>query len=278
MTIPGRHLPGADPTKPNVARVYDYWLGGTNNLVADRELGQRMETLDLWVPAAARANRAFLGRAVAFLATECGIRQFLDIGSGLPTAGNVHEIAQRAAPDARVVYVDHDATVVALSRELLAGNDAADVIQEDVRDPQAVLRHPRTRRLIDVSRPVAILFVAVLHFLLDTENPHEIVGRYQAAAVPGSWMVVSHVTTQGKPQLAASIRRLYTNRAADGQARSREEILRLFGGWVLTEPGLVYAPAWRPQTPSDVPAHPERLWFLAGVASKPSPGDCPPAG
>ena len=129
----------------------------------------------------------------------------------------------------------------------------------------------RARQLIDLSQPIAILFVAILHFILDPEHPQQIVAGYQDAAAPGSWMAVSHVTSHGKPQLAASIRRLYTNRAADAQARPREEILRLFGGWTLTDPGLVYVPTWRPEPPGDVPAHPERLWFLAGVASKPTP-------
>lgn len=277
MTTSWHPLCGADPTKPNVARTYDYWLGGTHNFVADRELGQRMETLDPWVPAAARANRAFLGRAVRFLATERGIRQFLDLGSGIPTAGNVHEVAQQAAPGSRVVYVDHDATAVALSRDLLAGNDSAGVIQADVCHPEEILRHPQTRSLIDFTEPLAILFVAILHFVLDSENPHRIVGRYRDAAPPGSYLVISHVTSQNSPRLASSIRRLYTDRAADAQARSREEITRLFGSWELVKPGLCYAPEWRPDTPSDRLAHPERMWFLVGVASKPERSNGAPA-
>jgi len=280
MSTSWRPLSGVDPTKPNVARTYDYWLGGTHNFVADRELGERMETLDPCVPAAARANRAnraFLGRAVRFLAAECGIRQFLDLGSGIPTAGSVHEVAQQAAPGSRVVYVDHDAAAVALSRDLLAGNDLAGVIQADVRRPEEILRHPRTRGLIDLTEPVAILFVAILHFVLDSENPYRIVGRYRDAVPPGSYLVISHVTSQNSPQLASSIRRLYTDRAADELARSREEIARLFGGWALVEPGLRYAPEWRPDAHGDTLAHPERLWFLVGVARKPGRSDGGPA-
>jgi hypothetical protein len=270
------HLPGVDPTKANIARVYDYWLRGSHNLVADRELARRMESLDPLIPAAARANRAFLGRVVRFLATECGIRQFLDLGSGIPTVGNVHEIAQNAAPGSRVVYVDRDATVVALGRELLAGNDTATAIQADLRHPEDILGNPQTRRLIDFTAPVAILFVAILHFVLDGEDPHRIIGCYRDAAAPGSYMAMSHVSNEDNPRLAASIGRLYTGRAANGQARSREEILCLFGGWELAEPGLVYAPCWRPTSSGDVPAHPERMWFLAGVARKKGGGDAAP--
>src|SRR6266851_1535930 len=262
---------GVDPTKPSIARVYDYWLGGTHNLVADRELGRRMETLDPRIPAACKANRAFLGRAVQYLAAEAGIRQFIDIGSGIPTAGNVHEVAQQAAPDARVVYADIDPVAVAEGRDLLAGNRRAAVIQADLRDPAALLSHPQTGRLVDLSEPVGLVLVAVLHFLLDAEEPHALVGQLAGAAAPGSYLVVSHATNEDNPELAAAAEQVYNARAADGQARSRAQILRFFGGWELEEPGLVYAPLWRPRAPGDVPRHPEQFWFLAGMARKPEP-------
>jgi hypothetical protein len=261
---------GVDPTKPNIARVYDYWLGGHHNLVADRELAEAMATLDPWIPAACKANRAFLGRAVRYLAGQ-GIRQFLDIGSGIPTAGNVHEVAQLAAPDARVVYVDRDPVAVATGRKLLAGNDRATVIQADIRDPGAILADPATARLIDFGEPTAILLVAVLHFVLDADDPYRIVSHLRDAAAPGSYLVLSHVTSQDNETRAAAAGRIYNSRAADGQARSREQITGLFGGWELAEPGLVYAPQWRPSSPDDVPDHPERFWFLAGVARKQVP-------
>jgi hypothetical protein len=260
---------GVDPTKPSIARVYDYWLGGTNNLAADRELGRRMETLDPRIPASCRANRAFLGRAVRFLAEQAGIRQFIDIGSGIPTAGNVHEVAQRAALDARVVYADRDPVAVAEGRELLAGNQRAGVIQADLRDPAAILSHPDAGRLIDFDQPVGLILVAVLHFIMDAQDPYGIVERLGDAVAPGSYLVVSHVTNQDNPGLAVAAERVYNARAADGQARSRAEILRFFGCWELTEPGLVYAPLWRPDSPEDVPGHPEQFWFLAGMARKP---------
>jgi len=262
---------GVDPTKASIARVYDYWLGGTHNLVADRELAGRIETLDPRIPAACKANRAFLGRAVRFLTEQAGIRQFLDIGSGVPTAGNVHEVAQRAAPDTRVVYADIDPAAVAESRELLAGNRRAAVIQADLRDPAAILSHPDVGRLIDFAEPVGLILVAVLHFLTDAQDPHGITGRLAGAAAPGSHLVVSHVTNEGNPRLTDAVTRLYNARAADGQARSRAEILRFFGDWEMAEPGLVHAPLWRPGSPEDVPAHPEQFWFLAGMARKPEP-------
>jgi hypothetical protein len=275
MTGPGRFAgwreAGVDPTKPSIARVYDYWLGGTHNLAADREFGRRMETLDPRIPAACKANRAFLGRAVRFLAEQAGIRQFIDIGSGIPTAGNVHEVTQRAAPDARVVYADRDPVAVAEGRELLKGNRLATVIQADLRDPAAILSDPETGRLIDFDKPVGLILVAVLHFIMDAQEPYGIVDRLRDATVPGSYLVVSHVTNQDNPRLATAVERAYNAHAADGQARSRAEILRFFGSWELAEPGLVHAPLWQPDSPEDVPRHPEQFWFLAGTARKPEP-------
>jgi S-adenosyl methyltransferase len=223
---------GVDPTKPSIARVYDYWLGGTHNLAADRELGRMMETLDPRIPAACRANRAFLGRAVRFLAGSAGVRQFIDIGSGIPTAGNVHEVAERAAPDARVVYADRDPVAVAEGRRLLAGNPRAAVIQADLRDPAAILSHPETGRLIDLAEPVGLILVAILHFILDAQKPHGIVERLRDAVAPGSYLVVSHATSQDNPRLAAAAERVYNAHAADGQARSPHgdpEVLRRLG-------------------------------------------------
>jgi hypothetical protein len=258
---------GVDPTKPNIARVYDYWLGGRHNLVADRELAEAMATLDPRIPAACKANRAFLGRAARFLAAQ-GIRQFLDIGSGIPTVGNVHEVAQAAVPDARVVYVDRDPVAVLMGSKLLAGNDRAAVIEADIRDLGGILADPAVGRLIDFGEPVAIMLVAILHFVMDADGPYQIVERLRDAAAPGSYLVLSHVTSQDNAALAAAAERIYNSRAADGQARSRERIAGFFGTWGLAEPGLVYAPQWRPDTPDEVPGDSENYWFLAGVASK----------
>jgi hypothetical protein len=261
---------GVDPTKPNIARVYDYWLGGRHNLVADRELAETMATLDPWIPAACKANRAFLGRAVRFL-TAHGIRQFLDIGSGIPTAGNVHETAQSAAPDSRVVYVDRDPVAIAMGRKLLTGNDRAAVVQADIRDVDAILVDPAVGRLIDFGEPVAIMLVAILHFVLDAAEPYRLVQRLRDTVAPGSYLVLSHATSQDNKALATAAERIYNSRAADGQARSREQIAGFFGSWELAEPGLVYSPQWRPGSADYVPDHPERYWFLAGIARKEAP-------
>jgi hypothetical protein len=261
---------GVDPTKPSIPRVYDYWLGGQNNFVVDRELAERMATLDPRIPLSCRYNRAFLGRAVRFLASQ-GIRQFLDIGSGMPTAGNVHEIAQQAAPDARVIYIDRDTVVVAESRHLLSSDRQTSVVQADLRDTDAILSDPEVGRLIDFSEPVALMLVAILHFIKDADDPQNIMERFRKAMPPGSQIVVSHVTSEANPRLAVAAERIYNSRAADGQARSRTEILRFFGDWEIAQPGLVYAPLWHPESPDDVPADPERFWFLAGVARQSCP-------
>ena len=253
---------GVDPTRPNIARVYDYWLGGKRNLVADRELAERMATLDPWIPVSCRANRAFLGRAVRFL-TEQGIRQFLDIGSGIPTSGNVHEVAQSLAPDARVVYVDRDPVAVAESRDLLAGNSRAVVVEADLRDLDTIV--PRASELLDFSEPVAVMLVAVLHFLLDADQPHQLVASLRDATVPGSYLVVSHATSHGHQQLAEEAERVYNRRAADGQARTLEQITAFFGSWCLQEPGVTWVPLWRPGPDDDVPVNPELYWFMGGV-------------
>jgi hypothetical protein len=258
---------GADPSKASIARVYDYWLGGHHNLVVDRELGERMATLDPRIPAACRANRAFLRRAVRMLAAW-GIRQFIDLGSGIPTAGNVHQIAGEVEPSSRVVYVDRDPVAVAEGRKILHGNDRAAVIRADVREPERILTAPETSRLIDFSEPVALLFVAILHFVLDGDDPHGIVARFQEVAVPGSYLVISHVVGDAAPRLTSAVQNAYSNRGADGQARTRGEIARLFGEWAVVDPGLVYAPAWRPDSLDDVPTSLERFWFLAGAAIK----------
>jgi len=258
---------GADPTKPSIARVYDYWLGGQHNFVADRELAEEMATLDPWIPAACKANRAFLGRVVRFMASR-GIRQFLDLGSGIPTAGNVHEIAQHAAPGSRVVYVDRDPVAVAEGRKLLAGNPDTAVIQADIREPSQILSDPAVARLIDPGQPVGLVLVAILHFVLDADDPGSLVARLRDVVPPGSYLAISHATSQDNPRLAAAAERIYNYRGADGQARTGDEITRFFGDWDMIEPGLVYAPLWRPG--QDVPANPEKFWFLAGAARKPA--------
>jgi predicted O-methyltransferase YrrM len=239
--------PGIDASVATAARMYDYWLGGHNNFAADRiaalEIGKRMPE----APHGARENRKFLGRAVRYLAAEAGIRQFLDLGTGLPTGGSVHQVAQAIAPDARVVYVDNDPMVLAHARALKTGDHAA-VIHADLRDTDAILGHPDTRRLIDFSEPVAVMFVSVLHFV-PGPDAHQAVARYLSVAAPGSYLVLSHVNAEPDPEVAAKGTAVYASTANPITARSRDEILGFFGGLDLLEPGLVPVLQWRPDEP-----------------------------
>ena len=239
-----------DLDRPNAARMYDYYLGGSHNFAVDRELAGRV--LEAWpdMPRAAQANRAFLRRAVRYLVAQ-GVRQFLDIGSGIPTVGNVHEVAQAAAPDARVVYVDTDAVAVAHARVILSGDPQTTVVQADGRDPAFLLAHPDLTRLLDLSRPVGLLMVALLHFVLDEGDPRGVLARYAARLAPGSWLVVSHGSTDTAPGVAI-MEKLYEHTSTPMQTRSRGEIELLLADVDLVEPGIEFLPAWRPDHPDDV--------------------------
>jgi hypothetical protein len=257
--------PGVDTRRANIARVYDYWLGGDHNFQADQDLGRQIAAVEPTARALASANRAFLGRAVRFLA-GAGLRQFLDIGSGIPTQGNVHEVAQAADPAARVVYADIDPVVIAHSEAILAHNATAAVTSGDLRDPAAILADPVVGRLLDFSQPVAVLLVAVLHFLADEDDPWRIVATLRDRLAPGSYLVVCHSVADDRAELARKIEKVY-NRSVAGSwlFRSSAEIARFFDGFELVEPGLVPADQWRP-----VSAGPEPLaWApLAGVGRK----------
>src|SRR5450755_1418371 len=214
----------------------------------------------------ARANRAFLGRAVRFLATEAGVRQFVDIGSGIPTGRNVHEVVQEAAPGSRVVYADVDEVAVAHSRLILEDNADTAVIQADLREPDGILMAPETQLLIDFSQPVALLLVSVLHFLDDHDDPQRAVAQLRDALAPGSYLVLSHATGEAKPNVAAAANTVYMNKvAARGDYRSRDEILRFFDGFTVVDPGLVYLTQWRPDEADDTGPDPANFWLLAGV-------------
>ena len=259
--------PGVDTKRANPARVYDYWLGGTHNFLADQDTGRAILAVDPNVRALARFGRASLRRAVRFL-VDSGIRQFLDIGSGIPTEGNVHEIAQQAAPGSRVVYVDVDPVAVAHSQAILSGNQNAAVVQADLREPEKILTDDSTRRLIDFSQPVGLLLSAVLHFIADEEDPWRIVAILRDALPAGSYLVVGHGTTS-KDALAQAATTVYNRNVSSGlHLRSREEILRFFDGFELVAPGLVNVPQWRPDSPQDVPSDPTQFWGLIGVGRK----------
>jgi SAM-dependent methyltransferase len=234
-----------DLGKPNPARVYDYILGGANNFEVDREFAKQLLTLVPDAQALAQENRAFLRRVVAFL-TEQGIRQFIDLGSGIPTVGNTHDVAQRIDPGARVVYVDNEAVAVAHSELILQHNENADILRADVRDVSTVLGHPVMRRLVDFDQPVALLMFAVLHFMSDEEDPHRLVADYRNATVPGSCLAVSHVTTDSRPEVEDALAR-YSRSASQVTERDLPEVTRLFDGYDLVSPGVVFTREWRPE-------------------------------
>ncbi len=258
---------GIDPAVATAARIYDYWLGGHDNFAADRIAALKITEAAPEAPLLARQNRAFLGRAVGYLTTDAGITQFLDLGTGLPTRGNVHQIAQRVNPGSRVVYVDNDPMVAAHSRALKTGTGVA-VVHADLRDPDAILANPDTRRLIDFSAPVAILFVAVLHFISDADAPHAIVRRYLDAAPPGSYLVISHVTSDPSRQTAADVAAVYAGTANPATPRTRARIAAFFDGLDMIEPGLVPVPRWRPGQPGH--HDPGKGWLIGGIGRKPA--------
>jgi hypothetical protein len=261
--------PGVDFERANVARVYDALLGGTHNFAVDQEVASTLAEIVPTVRDGARANRAFLGRAVRFLA-GAGIRQFLDIGSGVPTEGNVHEVARVAAPGSRVVYVDADPVAIAHGRAILAGEENATVVEADLREPEAILDHPEVARLIDFDRPVGLLLIAVLHFIRDEDKPGDLVNRLARALVPGSYLAISHTTFDEQTASAVeTVRRLYTRAAAPVLPRGHAAIQAFFDGFDLVEPGVVFNPRWRPDGAGPFTHLPERSWMYAGVGRKP---------
>ena len=261
MSVGGQVPEGIDASVATAARIYDYFLGGHNNFAADRNAALKIAERSPDAPLAARANREFLGRAVRFLAGEAGIQQFFDIGTGLPTKGNVHQVAQAIAPGTRVVYVDNDPMVLVHSRALKTGDNGA-VIHADLRDAATILGHEDTRRLIDFTQPLAILFAAVLHFVPDPDA-QQAVASFTSVAPPGSYVALSHVTGEPDPEAAEWIQTVLAATANPGRARTRQEILGFFGGADLLEPGLVPVHQWRPGGPGVTV--PGKDWVVGGI-------------
>jgi hypothetical protein len=238
-----------DLSKPNAARIYDYVLGGANNFEVDREFAKRLMTTLPDAQSLAQENRAFLRRTVTFL-VEQGIRQFIDLGSGIPTVGNTHEVVQRLDPGAKVVYVDNEPVAVAHSELILENNENAGILRADVRDIHTVLRDPVMRRLIDFDEPVGILAFAILHFVSDDEDPHRLLARYRDMTVPGSYLTVSHVTSDGRPEVDDVVAQ-YQGSANPMTERNRADVARFFAGYDLVEPGVVFTREWRPEIELD---------------------------
>ena len=260
--------PGVDVDQPSTARTYDYYLGGGHNFAADRQLGDQVMLAIPEVRDIARLNRDFLRRAVLFLVSS-GVRQFLDLGSGIPTVGNVHEVAQQADEQVRVVYVDKEPVAVAHSRLLLDGNERATIVQADMCEPANVLQAAETQRLLDFEEPLGLLMVGVLHFVSDEQHPREIVAEYRDRLAAGSYLALSHVTADSRPEEAAAVVELY--RRADDQLhpRTRAEVTELFTGFDLLEPGVVSTALWRPESPEELGPDAEHSEVYAGVARKP---------
>ncbi|WP_405166609.1 SAM-dependent methyltransferase [Nocardia sp. NBC_01499] len=256
-----------DQSKPSISRVYDALLGGQDNFPIDRDVVAHLRQTMPQVDDIARLNRTALGRGVRYLAGEAGLRQFLDLGAGLPTMENTHQVAQALQPDARVVYVDKDPMVRAHGQALLKDHDQARVITADLRTPEHVLTHPDVQQVIDFDEPVAVMLVGVLHHLHDDEDPEGIVDAYMNAVPSGSHLFITHFIDTGAE--ARELEKSFLEFLGTGRFRTQDEILRLFRGFDLIEPGLVPLPQWRPDgaAPSELTLI-ERL-IVGGIARKP---------
>lgn len=258
-----------DLRRPNVARMYDYYLGGKDNFAVDREAAEEALAAAPEIRPLARANRAFLGRAVRYLAEDAGIRQFIDIGTGLPTQGSVHETAFDVAPDARVMYVDKDPMVVRHSEALLSRNTHnVATIAADLREPDKLFSDPARQATVDLAEPVAVLIVLLLHFITDDECPGEIIARIRATIAPGSYIVISHVTPERRESEVNDAVKVYERASSTVTPRSREQIEKILEGFELVEPGLVYPPEWRPDIPESSRIRNAVWGVLAGVGRK----------
>jgi S-adenosyl methyltransferase len=258
-----------DASRPHIARVYDYLLGGKDNFAADRAVGDRMIASLPAVQVGVRAQRDALGRVVRYLVGEAGIRQLLDIGSGLPTAENVHEIAQRADPATRVVYLDNDPIVLSHARALLTDDKATFAADGDLRDPEGILASPDVRKHLDWDRPIGLLLCGILHYILDEENPAELMSTLYGALPSGSYVFIHHLMDTEDPA-SATLQAQMRSGLGRGQCRTLAQIRDLFAGLELVEPGLVLVSDWRPDpgTPG-VLDHPVLKLAAAGVARKP---------
>ncbi|MGH3382099.1 MAG: SAM-dependent methyltransferase [Actinoallomurus sp.] len=263
--------PKIDVSRPHAARMYDYYLGGKDHFEADRLTAEK--ALQSWaaVRTGVRENRAFLGRAVRYLAEEAGIRQFLDIGTGLPSANNVHEVAQSIAPESRVVYVDNDPIVLAHAKALLTGTPEGRTafIQADLREPEKILDHPTTHEVLDLDRPLALMLVAVLHFIPDSDEPQRIIRTLVDALPSGSYVVASHVTPEHDPESVHGLEKQYCSAGVPARTRSMDELAQLvFTGLELIDPGVEIVSEWRPTGIGPRPTAVE-VSNYGGVARKP---------
>jgi S-adenosyl methyltransferase len=267
--------PGVDVRKPSIARVYDAFLDGKDNYAVDRAVAEAALKITPDAKLTALSNRSYLCRVVQWMVAEAGIRQFIDIGSGLPTQGNVHEVAQRVDPTVRVVYVDIDPIVLAHGRALLARDHTTTVIQGDIRQPREILEDDAVTELLDLTRPVGLLMFGILHHINDDEDPAGLVATFQEAVVPGSHIALSHFCNPGEAhpeaaEQAVAAEQLFNQNFGTGRWRFHDQIRAFFGGWEIVEPGLVPLPEWRPMPDPD-PVQPDNILYqqvVGGVARK----------
>ncbi len=254
-----------DTSVPHIARIYDYWLGGKDNFAVDRAAGERAAQANPVLYEGVRGNRAFLARSVRYLAAEAGIRQFLDIGTGIPTADNTHEVAQSVVPESRVVYVDNDPIVLSHARALLTSTSGPTAyIDADARETAKVL--DEAAATLDFSEPVAVMLIAILHCVTDEDDPYRLVAALMDAVPPGSYLALTHPTQDFQPDTAGEmLSRLNEMMPQRITFRTRDQVLRFFDGLEVVEPGVVRIPEWRPDSPADI-ANPAEMW--GGVARK----------
>jgi hypothetical protein len=252
---------GIDVERPSAARIYDHLLGGDHNFDVDRQVVDQILAVDPQAAEAAQANRAFVRRTVHYL-IDAGVRQFLDIGSGIPMVGHVHDIAQGADPESRVAFVDIDPLAVAHSRDILARNKRASVLQQDVRRPERILGAPQVRQLLDLEQPVAVLVVALFHYVSDADDPADILSRLTAPLAPGSYVALSHLTADTSRDMAG-VREVFRRGGIELTLRGREQVEAMFAGFDLVEPGVVSVSQWRSDVDDTDPAP-----YYAGVGRK----------
>lgn len=266
--------PGIDVTRPSIARVYDYMVGGKDHFAIDRMAAERALEIIPDAPEAGRACRAFLNRVVRYLAADAGIRQFLDIGSGLPTETNVHQVAHQVNPAARVVYVDNDPMVLTHGRALLADEQTTTVIEADIRSPQAILDHPTVHKYLDFTEPVGLLLLSILHHLSDAEDPGGIAATLRDALPPNSYLAIIHFwdPAEEHPRISQKVHaaeRVFNETLGTGRWRLRAEIEPYFGDFEMVEPGLVPLAEWRPDTKAVAEQKDSYYTMLGGLARKP---------
>ncbi|GIH94814.1 SAM-dependent methyltransferase [Planobispora siamensis] len=271
MASSGRERAKLDTSIPNEGRIADYFLGGKDNFAADRAAAQHVLSIAPELPAMSREGRRFLARVVRFLVAEAGVRQFVDIGCGLPTQGNVHEIVHSVAPEARVVYVDNDPMVVTHGQALLQDDRRTVVVEADVRDPAAMLGHPELTRMIDFDRPVAVLLFALLHVLPDDDTVTQIITHLRKAIAPGSYVAFSHAVSDLCPETTARLARVYYEQGSisggwRANLRTKAEVEHFLDGFEPVEPGVVYIPQWRPD--EELSPMADAVWVVGGVGRR----------